>query len=113
MISVQHTHRDSKHMLGQVCMLLSQQFSIMLMSIFADGRQWWALWKAMVGLGAGSNLLNRYQVLSWEDLSINTSVIAPQVQGQQNKSLPWFLTMDVQQDADVREWMEDCKFSFC
>ena len=69
--------------------------------------------KAMVDLGAGSNLLDRYQVLSREDLSVNTSVIAPQVRGQRNKSLPWFWTMDVQRDADVGEWMEDCKFSFC
>ena len=69
--------------------------------------------KAMVDLGASSNLLDRYQVLSQEDLSINTSVITPQVWGQRNKSLPWFWTMDVQQDTDVGEWMEDGKFSFC
>jgi hypothetical protein len=68
--------------------------------------------KAMVDLGAGSNLLDRYKVLSREDLSIKTSVIAPQARGQRNKSLPWFWTMDVRRDADVGEWMEDCMSSF-
>lgn len=69
--------------------------------------------KAMVDLGAGNNLLDRYKILRRQDLSVKTSVIAPQVRGQRNKSLPWFWTMDVRRDADVGEWMEDCKFSFC
>ena len=69
--------------------------------------------KAMVDLEAGSNLLDRYQVLSRQDLSVKTSVIAPQVRGQRNKSLPWFWTMDVRRDTDVGEWMEDCTPSFC
>jgi hypothetical protein len=65
--------------------------------------------KAMVDLGASADLLSRYKVLKRQDLSINTSVISPQVRGQRNKSLPWFWTMDVQRDADFGEWMEDCK----
>jgi hypothetical protein len=65
--------------------------------------------QALVDLGAGSFLLDRYQVLTRQDLSIKTSVIAPQVRGQRNKSLPWFWTMDVRRDTDVGEWMEDCK----
>jgi hypothetical protein len=64
--------------------------------------------QAMVDLGAGSSLLDRYKVLRREDLSVKTSVIAPHVRGQRNKSLPWFWTMDVRRDADVGEWMEDC-----
>ncbi|KAH9065018.1 hypothetical protein EDB87DRAFT_1556114, partial [Lactarius vividus] len=49
----------------------------------------------------------RYKVLRCQDLSIKTSVIAPHVRRQWNKSLPWFWTMDVQRDANVGEWMED------
>ncbi len=64
--------------------------------------------QAMVNLGAGTSLLDRYKVLRRQDLSVKTSVIAPHVRGQRNKSLPWFWTMDVQRDADVGEWMEDC-----
>jgi len=65
-------------------------------------------WQAMVNLGAGTSLLDQYKVLRRQDLSVKTSVIAPHVRGQRNKSLPWFWTMDVQRDADVGEWMEDC-----
>ncbi|KAH9052629.1 hypothetical protein EDB87DRAFT_1570304, partial [Lactarius vividus] len=50
----------------------------------------------------------RYKVLRCKDLSVKTSVIAPHVHGQWNKSLPWFWTMDVWRDANVGEWMEDC-----
>ena len=64
--------------------------------------------QAMVNLGASTSLLDRYKVLRRQDLSVKTSVIAPHVRGQRNKSLPWFWTMDVQRDADVGEWMEDC-----
>jgi hypothetical protein len=64
--------------------------------------------KAMVDLGAGANLLDRYKVLTRQDLSVKTSVITPHICGQRNKSLPWFWTMDVQRDTDVREWIEDC-----
>ncbi|KAI9431655.1 hypothetical protein H4582DRAFT_1822223 [Lactarius indigo] len=63
--------------------------------------------QAIVDLGAGSSLLDRYKVLRRQDLSVKTSVIAPHVRGQRNKSLPWFWTMDVRRDANVGEWMED------
>jgi hypothetical protein len=64
--------------------------------------------QAIVDLGADAFLLDRYKVLSRKDLSVKTSVIAPHVRGQRNKSLPWFWTMDVRRDTDVRAWMEDC-----
>ncbi|KAH9016578.1 hypothetical protein EDB84DRAFT_1249850, partial [Lactarius hengduanensis] len=63
--------------------------------------------QAMVDLGIGSTLLDRYKVLRRQDLSVKMSVIAPHVRGQRNKLLPWFWTMDVRRDADVGEWMED------
>ena len=68
--------------------------------------------KAIVDLGADSVLLDRYKVLTPQDLSVKTSVIAPQVRGQRNKSLPWFWTMDVRRDTDIGGWMEDCMCSF-
>ncbi|KAH9020129.1 hypothetical protein EDB85DRAFT_1872687, partial [Lactarius pseudohatsudake] len=67
--------------------------------------------QAIVDLGASTFLLDRYKVLTRQDLSVETSIIAPQVCGQRNKSLPWFWTMDVRRDADVGEWMEDCMCS--
>ncbi|KAF8257904.1 hypothetical protein EI94DRAFT_1626518 [Lactarius quietus] len=64
--------------------------------------------QAMVDLGASDNLLEQYKILRQQHLSVKTSVIFPQVQGQWNARLPWFWSMDVRQDTDVGEWMEDC-----
>ena len=63
----------------------------------------------MLNLGADNALLNWYKALEHQDLKIETTVIVPDVRGQQNKLLPWFWSMDVQRDADVGEWMSDCR----
>jgi hypothetical protein len=65
--------------------------------------------KSMVDLGADSSLLDRYKVLEPQDLRIDTAIIAPDVRGQRNKSLPWFWSMDIRRDADVGAWMNDCR----
>jgi hypothetical protein len=64
--------------------------------------------QAIVDLNAGTVLLERYKILTRQDLSVKTSIIAPEVRGQRNKSLPWFWTMDVRKDTEVGAWMEDC-----
>jgi len=63
----------------------------------------------MLDLDAKASLLDQYKSLEWQDLRINTTVIVPNVHGQRNKSLTWFWSMDVQRDADVRAWMNDCR----
>ena len=73
-----------------------------------NSRVYVCAWKAMVDLRASTDLLDWYKVLRPQDLNVKTSIIAPHVRGQQNKPLPWFWTMHVQQDSDVGEWMEDC-----
>jgi len=65
--------------------------------------------KSMLDLDAEASLLDWYKSLEWQDLRIDTTVIAPNVCGQWNKSLLWFWSMDVQRDADVRAWMNDCR----
>ena len=65
--------------------------------------------QSMLDLGADVSLLDRYKVLKRQDLKIDTTVIAPDVRGQRNKSLPWFWSMDVRRDADVGAWMNDCR----
>ena len=65
--------------------------------------------KSMFDLGANISLLDQYKLLECKDLKINTTVIAPNVRGQQNTSLPWFWSMDIQRDADVGVWMNDCR----
>jgi len=66
-------------------------------------------WQSIVDLGAKASLLDRYKVLCHQDLKTDTTIIAPNVCGQRNKSLPWFWSMDVRRDADVGAWMYDCK----
>ncbi|KAN0121377.1 hypothetical protein V8E52_003273 [Russula decolorans] len=63
--------------------------------------------QSMLDLGADASLLDRYKVLERQHLRTNTTVIAPNVRGQRNKSLPWFWSMDVRRDADVGAWMND------
>ena len=65
--------------------------------------------RSMLDLGADNSLLDRYKVLKPQDLKIDTTIIAPDVCGQLNKLLPWFWSMDVQRDANVGAWMNDCK----
>jgi hypothetical protein len=65
--------------------------------------------RSLLDLGAEASLLDRYKILQRQDLRIDTAVIAPDVRGQRNKSLPWFWSMDVRRDADVGAWMNDCK----
>ena len=67
------------------------------------------VWKSMLDLDAEASLLDRYKSLEQQDLRIDTTVIAPNVCGQQNKLLLWFWSMDVQRDANVRAWMNDCR----
>jgi hypothetical protein len=65
--------------------------------------------QSMLDLRADASLLDRYKVLERQDLKIDTTVIAPDVRGQRNKSLPWFWSMDVRRDADVGAWVNDCR----
>jgi hypothetical protein len=65
--------------------------------------------QSMLDLGSDPSLLDRYKALERQDLRINTVVIAPNVRGQRNKSLPWFWSMDIQRDADIGAWMNDCR----
>jgi len=65
--------------------------------------------QSMLSLGANTSLLDKYKVLEHQDLRIDTTVIAPNVRGQRNKSLPWFWSMDIRRDTDVGAWMNDCR----
>jgi hypothetical protein len=65
--------------------------------------------QSIVNLGAKASLLDRYKALACQDLRIDTAILAPDVRGQWNKSLPWFWSMDIHRDANVGVWMNDCK----
>jgi len=72
--------------------------------------------QSMVDLSAEAKGLDWYKVLKRQDLIINTTIIAPSVRGQRNKSLAWFWSMDVQRDADTGAWINNCRhisFQLC
>ena len=72
--------------------------------------------QSMVDLSAEAEGLDQYKVLKHQDLIIDTTIIAPSVHGQRNKSLAWFWSMDVQRDADTGAWINNCRhisFQLC
>jgi hypothetical protein len=64
---------------------------------------------ALIRLDAGSELLERYQILTREHMSITTAKIDPSQRGQRNKSLAWFWNMDVKSDTAAVAGMTECK----
>jgi hypothetical protein len=66
---------------------------------------------AMSRLGASADQLEKYQLLKQEHLSITTAKIDPAERGQQNTSLAWFWTLDIQNDTDAFEGMTECEFT--
>jgi hypothetical protein len=66
---------------------------------------------AMILLGARPDLLRTYQELKTEDLTSQTTLIDPSLQGQQNKSLAWFWTINVPENTETNDWMLECMFS--
>jgi hypothetical protein len=66
----------------------------------------------MLSLGAGPDLVQTYvQRVETEDLTSQTVLIDPLLPGQRNKSLPWFWTINVPEDAEANDWMLECEFS--
>ena len=77
-------------------------------SVQHQARVYTCAWQAIVDLGADTKMLDKYKVLKSQDLSVKTSIIASDVCGQWNASLPWFWAMDIQRDANVGLWLKDC-----
>lgn len=64
---------------------------------------------AMIELGAGEELLGRYEVLRNEDLKVSTAVAMPNARDHRHSSLSWLWTMDIPRDTEVNDWMSECK----
>jgi hypothetical protein len=63
---------------------------------------------SMVRLGAPETILNRFKVLTSNDLKSNTFVVDLNEAGQRNKKLAWFWNMDVREEMKD-SWMEECE----
>ncbi|KAA1479889.1 hypothetical protein DENSPDRAFT_789644, partial [Dentipellis sp. KUC8613] len=56
---------------------------------------------------APKTVLDKYEVLSKDQLQARTFVIDPKVVGQRNLNLPWFWHMDVGKTGDASQYMID------
>lgn len=62
----------------------------------------------LLNLGA-SELLQKYQELNKSDLKVNSVVTDPNARSQQNSTLPWFWSLDVQGDSVSNDWLSECE----
>ncbi|KAF9228573.1 hypothetical protein BS17DRAFT_691138 [Gyrodon lividus] len=69
------------------------------------------LWHAtMISLEADKDTLIWYRLLDPKHLKVSTTVSDPNAWGNQNSTLAWFWTMDVQRDSELNDWMSECMF---
>lgn len=64
---------------------------------------------AMIALGAGADLMARYQLLRDKDLKVSSAVATPNARDHRNSSLAWFWTMDIPRDTETNDWMSECR----
>jgi hypothetical protein len=60
-------------------------------------------------LGA-EHLLEKYWELEKSNLKATSAVADPNARGQQNSTLPWFWSLDVQGDSVSNDWMNKCEW---
>ncbi|KIO12125.1 hypothetical protein M404DRAFT_41553, partial [Pisolithus tinctorius Marx 270] len=63
---------------------------------------------AMVALGAGADILGRYQELHKEYLAVQTAAFSQNAQEHHRTHLPWFWSINVLQDTESKSWMSEC-----
>lgn len=65
--------------------------------------------EAMIKLGAGEELLEKYKPLHNEHLGVKTAALNPKDRGMRNEHLAWFWKMDVPRDTEAIHWMSECR----
>jgi hypothetical protein len=66
--------------------------------------------KQMSLLGAEQRVLDKYKVLTKDDMKISTVVAEPNARGHRDDTLSWFWSMDVEGDSTSDDWMSECKY---
>lgn len=64
--------------------------------------------KALVDLGADTELLQKYQMLHTSQLSTKDTFLDVTERGQKHLNLPWFWNLDVEGDSEDNARMEEC-----
>ena len=66
----------------------------------------------MLALGAGSEILERYQELEKSHLSSTTAAFTQGAHEHRGSQLPWFWTIDIPKDTNSKSWLSECMFLF-
>ncbi|KIK13806.1 hypothetical protein PISMIDRAFT_118191 [Pisolithus microcarpus 441] len=62
---------------------------------------------AMIALGAGSEILDRYQELQKSHLSTSAAAFTQGAHDHRGSQLPWFWTIDIPKDTDSKSWLSE------
>ncbi|KAI6143400.1 hypothetical protein BKA82DRAFT_3984118, partial [Pisolithus tinctorius] len=63
----------------------------------------------LIALGAGEDILGKYQELNRADLTVSATIADPNARGHCNDTLAWFWTMDLPQDSAMNDRMSECR----
>ncbi|KAI6141233.1 hypothetical protein BKA82DRAFT_4362346 [Pisolithus tinctorius] len=59
--------------------------------------------KQLIALGAGEDILGKYQELNRADLTVSATIADPNARGHHDNTLAWFWTMDLPQDSAMND----------
>ncbi|KIN97109.1 hypothetical protein M404DRAFT_161382 [Pisolithus tinctorius Marx 270] len=65
--------------------------------------------KQLIALGAGEDILGKYQELNRADLTVSAAIADPNARGHHNDTLAWFWTVDLPQDSAMNDRMSECR----
>ncbi|KAI6138196.1 hypothetical protein BKA82DRAFT_4518660 [Pisolithus tinctorius] len=63
--------------------------------------------KQLIALGAGEDILGKYQELNRADLTVSATIADPNARGHRDDTLAWFWTMDLPRDSAMNDRMSE------
>ncbi|KAI6142698.1 hypothetical protein BKA82DRAFT_4017945 [Pisolithus tinctorius] len=63
--------------------------------------------KQLIALGAGEDILGKYQELNRADLTVSATIADPNARGHRDNTLAWFWTMDLPWDSAMNDRMSE------
>ncbi|KAI5991057.1 hypothetical protein F5J12DRAFT_727450 [Pisolithus orientalis] len=63
--------------------------------------------KQLIALGAGEDILGKYQELNRADLTVSATIADPNARGHCDDTLAWFWTMDIPWDSAMNDRMSE------
>src|SRR6267154_5803442 len=69
--------------------------------------------RALINLGANSDVMERYKSIERSDLKLSGDVVDPGRLGQRNDSLAWFWRLGGSHPEQNNHWMQECESFMC